>query len=157
MDGNSISWSNWGVKSYTTNFGQVIIDDKTNLIKECCIGLGKNQPNSEISVKIFDGEFQVLKETFYTVYSELYSKKFPYPVKTCPTLPIVEILEILQKDNNDSIAAVTVKKQLTMLVFQKLSVEFGKKELIALRELLKSWRKPILKREPIIQRTPIRR
>lgn len=160
LAGNEISWINFGKKSYTTNFGQVVLDEKTDEFRECCIGLGRNQGNTEISIKIFDGEFQITKDTFNTVYAELCSKDFPYPKKPNQTIEIVEVLKILQKDDNDSIAAIIVKKEIVKLMYQKL--HFGKAELIALEELLASWRKPITKedlnppkREPIVERTPI--
>lgn len=160
LDGNEISWVNFGVKSYTTNFGQVTLDEKTDEFNECCVGLGRNQGNTEIGIKILQGEFQITKDTFGTVYAELCSKDYPYPKKPNQTIEVLEILRILQKDNNDSIAAIIVKKEIVRLMYQKL--KFGKAELIALRELLASWRKPITKknlnppkREPIVERTPI--
>lgn len=165
LDGNEIGWVNWGVKCYNTNFGQVEIDEKTEEFVSCCIGLGRNQGNTEIGIKIFDGEFQIYRDTFGTIYSELCSKNFPYPKNTKQSLEILDVLKILQNDDNDSIAAIIVKKELIKLMYNKLN--FGKTELLALRELLDSWRKPIRKadlnqplvitRVPIITRTPILR
>lgn len=160
LAGNEISWVNFGVKSYTTNFGQVKLDEKTDEFRDCCIGIGRNQGNTEIGIKIIDGEFQITKDTFHTVYAELCSKDFPYPKKPSQTIEITEVLRILQKDDNDSIAAIIAKKEIVKLMYQKL--HFGKAELIALEALLASWRKPITKedlnppkREPIVERTPI--
>lgn len=160
LDGNEISWVNFGVKCYSTNFGQVEVDEETEEFVECCIGLGRNYPNTEIGIKIYDGEFQVTKDTFNTIYAELCSKNFPYPRNPRYSIEVLEIIQILKNDDNDSIAAVLVKRELVKLMYQKLKLT--RAELKALNELVASWRKPILtriettvERHPIVTRTPI--
>lgn len=160
LDGNEIAWMNEEVKCYTTNFGMVYVDIDTEEFVECCIGLGRNYPNTQICIKIFDDEFQVTKDTFNTVYAELCSKNYPYPRNPKYSIEVLEIIQILKDDDNDSIAAVLVKKELVRLMYQKLKLT--KAELKALNELVASWRKPILttsdtsvERHPIITRTPI--
>lgn len=160
LDGNEIGWTNWGVKCYNTNFGQVELDENTEELVFCCIGIGRNQGNTEIGIKIIDGEFQIYKDTFGSIYAELCSKNFPYPCNTKQDIEISEVLKILQNDDNDSIAAIIVKKEIVRLMYNKLKFEL--QELVLLKGLLGSWRKPIKKsdlieRIPIIERTPIRR
>lgn len=159
LQGNEIGWINWGIKCYNTNFGQVELDEKTEELVFCCISLGNNQGNTRIGVKIIDEEFQIYKDYFGTIYSELCSDGFPNPARTLNKIGIEEVINILQNDDNDSVAAVLVKKELIRLMYNKL--HFGRSELIALSQLLKSWRKPIrkldlnkeVKRVPIITKT----
>lgn len=160
LDGNEIAWQNDEVKCYTTNFGTVEVDVNTEEFMECCIGLGRNYPNTQISIKIFDDEFQVSKDTFGSMYAELCSKNFPYPRNPKYSIEVLEIIQILKDDDNDSIAAVLVKRELIKLMYQKLKLT--RAELKALNELVAGWRKPILttsetsvERHPIVTRTPI--
>lgn len=159
LKGNEIGWINWGRACYNTNFGQVQLDEKTGEFVECCIGLGRNQGNTQMGITIFDNEFRISKDTFNTIYAELHSKNYPYPANCKQSIEILEVLKMLQKDNNDSVAALIVKKKIVELMYKEF--QFGKPELVALHELFRSWRKPIreadceAQRAPIIQRTPI--
>lgn len=158
LAGNEVGWTNWGVKCYATNFGQVEVDEKTEELKFCTIGLGRNQGNTEIGVKIFGNEFQVTKDTFNTVYAELCSSGFPYPKKPNQSIKPMEVFQILQMDTNNSIAAIIVKKELVKLMVSKVRLERG--ELLLVRNLLSDWRFPIIAnpvRTPIIVRKSIRR
>ena len=158
LAGNEVGWTNWGIKCYNTNFGQVEVDESTEELKFCVIGLGKNTGNTEISVKIFDNEFQVTKRMFNTSYAELCSSGYPYPEKPNQSIKPMEVLQILRQDTNNSIAAIIVKKELVKLIVAKMKLERG--ELLLVRELLSDWRFPIIAnpvRTPIIIRKSIRR
>ena len=149
-----------GVASYTTNFGQVEVNAKTHKLLNCCIGLGRNQENTAMSIKIDGNEFQIFKDSFNTIYAELCSKNFPYPANCSQSIDLTEILQMLWKDDNFSVAAILVKKRLVELMYKKL--KFSDLDLNYLHKIFESWRKPILKsdlinRIPIITRTPIRR
>ena len=150
LAGNEVGWADEGVKCYNTNFGQVEIDKSTEELKFCVIGLGKNPGNTEISVKIFDNEFQVTKDMFSTPYAELCSKGFPYSKNLNQSIKPMEIFQILRHDNNNSIAAIIVKKELVKLIVTNMKLERG--ELLLVRELLNDWRFPIIA-NPV--RTPI--
>lgn len=163
LKGNEISWRNWGVACYATNFGQVQVDEKTEEFVECCIGLGRNQGNTEMGITIYDGEFQISRSTFNTVYAELCSKGYPHPKGCKQSIEIIDVLNMLLKDDNNSVAAIIVKKEIVKLMYKQF--QFDDSELIALHKLFDLWRKPIrksdlgkeIKRVPIITRTPIRR
>lgn len=154
LAGNQIAWTNEeeGVACYTTNYGQVSVDLQTGEFVDCCFGLGRNYGNTQMGIKIYDGEFQVYKDTFNTIYAELCSKNYPYP-RNKPSFPALEVIQMLQKDDNDGVAAILVKKEIVKLMFYHLKL--NKSELIAIRELFKIWRKPIISRTPIIHRVPI--
>ncbi len=163
LDGNEPSWYNKENNSdhYTTNFGGVEITRDTQKMIDCCIGLGRNQYNTQMSIKIFDGEFQISRDTFNTIFAELCSPEFPYKKGTKQVIEISDVLRMLQKDDNFSVAAIAVKKELIWLMVNKL--HFTKEDRQELGKLLKIWRQPItkddlkptVKRTPIIKRTPI--
>lgn len=159
LNGNEIAWTNWGIKSYTTNFGQVELNEKTEKLESCCIGLGRNQGNIEMSIKIIGIEFQITRDSFGAIWAELCSPKYPYKYwKPTKAIEISEVLQMLQKDDSYSIAAIIVKKRLVQLMRHQLHFTAANER--ELRELFKIWRKPVLKRDlvtrvPIIKRTPI--
>lgn len=160
LNGNEIAWTSWGISCYNTNFGQVEVDEKTEKFVSCCIGLGRNQGNTEMTIKITKGEFQITRDSFGAVYAELCSPNYPYKHhKKTGTITVGEVLRMLQKDTNNSVAAIIVKKEIVTLLRKKrmnLIVDDYKE----IRELFRIWRKPILKRDlverkAIIVRTPI--
>ena len=156
LDGNSPSWYDEETNSdvYTTNFGQVKIQRETDEVIWCCIGIGRNQGNTPLSIKYWDdGEFSVYKNMFGKVSAELCSSHFEYPSKCKESLDLIEILEVLQKDDNYSIAAIAGKKELVKRLLNHFT--FSKSESYELHKLFLIWRKPITKRTPIIKRTPI--
>lgn len=160
LNGNEMAWTNWGIKCYDTNFGQVELNEDTEELVSCCIGLGRNQGNTAMSIKIIGGEFQITCDSFGSIWAELCSPKYPYkdynPTKK--SIEVNEVLQMLQKDNNYSIAAIIVKKKLIRLM--KYQLHFTAVDKSELKELFRIWRKPVLKRDlvtrkPIIKRTPI--
>lgn len=165
LDGNEPSWYNddTNCDHYTTNFGGVEIHKETGDMLECCIGLGRNQYNVHMQIKIFNEEFQIAKDNFGSIYAELCSPNFPYKRNPKQTIELSEVLIMLQKDDNFSIAAIAVKKELVRLMIKHL--HFSKQDRYELHKLLGIWRKPITKedleekpkRTPIITRTPILR
>lgn len=168
LDGNEPSWvnENWygdgkTIVGYVTNFGMVEINQATGEVESAVIGVGRNQGNTQLSIKLIDNEFQVFKDTFNTIWAELCSPDFPYKKNPSQSIGITEVLQVLQEDDNFSVAAIAVKKRLIWLMVNKL--KFTTEERKALGRLLKAWRKPItkedlkepVKRTPIITRTPI--
>ena len=147
LNGNEVSWKNFGKMCYVTNFGQVYMSSSGKILLECCIELGKNQGNTRMGIKILDKEFQISRDAFGMVYSELCSKNYPHPQGCKQSIKIAEVLSMLKNDDNDSTAAVIVKRQIIKLMYKKL--KFKEPELIALQELFESWRKPIITRTPI--------
>lgn len=149
---------------FTTNFGQVSVNQDTWELVDCCIGIANEYKQDHMQVKIYDGEFQILRcrGTFYTAILE--SSKYKYPFKSIyvgnkfDDLTVAEVLKALIECANNSTAAVAAKKELVRLMRQKL--KFTKEDNRLLKELFAVWRKPILKkdlveRKAIIVRTPI--
>lgn len=149
---------------FTTNFGTVGVNQDTWELTECCIGIAQGYKQDTMQVKIYDGEFQVLREQgmFYSGVLESTGYKYPirkiYVGKNFSDLTVAEVLRALMECANNSTAAVAAKKELVRLMRQKL--KFTKEDNKLLRDLFAVWRKPILKkdlveRKAIIVRTPI--
>lgn len=149
---------------FTTNFGQVTVNQDTWELVDCCIGVADGYKQDHMQVKIYDGEFQILRcrGTFYSAILE--SSKYPYPFRSMhlghkfDDLTVAEVLKALMECANNSTAAVAAKKELVRLMRQKL--KFTKEDNKLLKDLFTIWRKPILKkdlveRKAIIVRTPI--
>lgn len=166
LDGYEPSWYDKedNTAHFTTNFGQVAVNQDTWELTECCIGIAREYKQDSMQVKIYDGEFQILRErgTFYTAVLE--SSKYKYPFRSMyvghkfDDLTVAEVLRALMECTNYSIAAVAAKKELVRLMRQKL--RFTKEDNKLLKDLFAIWRKPILKkdlveRKAIIVRTPI--
>lgn len=151
IKGESPSWYDEenDIDGFTTNFGTLTIHRSTGVIDFACIGLGRNDGNTRMSVRIDGWEYQVSKDKSFgaTGLSELNSPNYPYKHKELPQLSVLEVLEMLQQDDNYSLAAVIVKRAL--VTSMKKYVKFSQEEKQALRELFKIWRKPIVTRVPI--------
>lgn len=159
IKGNEIAWTNCGISCYNTNFGMVEVDEKTSRFVSCCVELGRNQGNTPMQVKIFDNEFQISCDYLGAISSELCSPNYNYSCnKSIKSIEITEVLQMLQQDNNCSVAAIIAKKELVKLM--KVKLHFTADNEKELKELFRIWRNPILKRDlvikiPIIKRTPI--
>lgn len=166
LDGYEPSWYDKedNTAHFTTNFGQVTVNQDTWELVDCCIGIANEYKQDHMQVKITDGEFQILrcKGTFYSAILE--SSKYPYPFKSMyvgyrfDDITVAEVLKALMECTNHSTAAIAAKKELVRLMRQKL--RFTKEDNKLLKELFSKWRKPILKkdlveRKAIIVRTPI--
>ena len=166
LDGYEPSWYDKedNTAHFTTNFGTVAVTQDTWELVDCCIGIAREYKQNHMQVKIFDGEFQILREqgTFYNGVLESPGYKYPirktYVGKYFDNLSIAKVLGTIQEDTNNSTAAVAAKKELVRLMRQKL--RFTREDNKLLRDLFATWRKPILKkdlveRKAIIVRTPI--
>ena len=166
LDGYEPSWYDKedNTAHFTTNFGTVGVNQDTWELTECCIGIANEYKQDHMQVKIFDGEFQILRYrgTFYSAVLE--SSKYPYPFRSMHVghkfddITVTEVLRALMECTNYSTAAVAAKKELVRLMKQKL--KFTREDNKLLRDLFTTWRKPILKkdlveRKAIIVRTPI--
>mgnify|MGYP001029239865 FL=1 len=166
LDGYEPSWYDKedNTAHFTTNFGTVAVIQDTWELVDCCIGIAREYKQNHMQVKIYDDEFQVLREQGMFYNGVLESPGYKYPIrktyvgKYFDNLSIAEVLGAIQEDTNNSTAAVAVKKELVRLMMEKL--KFTREDSKALKELFKSWRTPILKkdlveRKAIIVRTPI--
>ena len=166
LDGDLPSWFNKDTNSdhYTTNFGSVEINKDTREVGDVSIGLGRNQGNTQMSIYIYDAEYKVTRDTFGSVYAQFCSPnaKFPYTGQNVKqNIEVIDILKMLQKDDNHSVAAIAAKKEFIKLLCRYH--KFSKQEAYELHLLLAIWRKPItkedlkpdIKRTPIVTRTPI--
>ena len=165
LDGNVPSWYNEETNSdhYTTNFGFVEINRDTGEVGDVGIGLGRNQYNTQMSIYIYDEEYKVTRDTFGTIFAQFCSPnaQYPYTGHANQTIEVIDILKMLQRDDNHSIAAVAGKKKFVRLLCKYH--KFSKQEAYELHLLLAIWRKPVtkedlkpeIKRTPIIERTPI--
>lgn len=152
VNGDLPSWYNQedNLDGYTTNYGGVTIVHGTELIKFACYGLGREYKNTSMTVRIKNSEEFQVEKTKTSKAAELNSPGYPYPHKHVPTLSILEILEMLQKDENYYYAGMLIKKTLVRLMLKHF--KFNKEEKRALKELFQIWRKPIVGK---IKRTPI--
>lgn len=166
IEGYEPSWYNEeeNMVHFTTNFGGVGVNKDTWELIECCIGIARDYHQDHMQVKIYDGEFQVLREqgTFYSAVLESPGYKYPFRKMHVghrfDDLTVTEVLKALMECTNYSTAAIAAKKELVRLMQQKL--RFTREDNKALKELFSAWRKPILKkdlveRKAIIVRTPI--
>lgn len=166
LDGYEPSWYDKedNTAHFTTNFGTVGVEQDTWKLTECCIGIAREYKQDHMQVKIFDGEFQVLREqgTFYNGVLESSGYKYPirksYVGRNFDELTVAEVLKALMECTNYSTAAIVVKKELIRLMRKDL--KFTREDNKLLKELFSIWRKPILKkdlveRKAIIVRTPI--
>lgn len=166
LDGYEPSWYDKedNIAHFTTNFGTVRVEQDTWKLTECCIGIAREYKQDHMQVKIFDGEFQVLREqgTFYNRVLESSGYKYPirksYVGRNFDELTVAEVLKALMECTNYSTAAIVVKKELIRLMRKDL--KFTREDNKLLKELFSIWRKPILKkdlveRKAIIVRTPI--
>lgn len=166
IDGYEPSWYDKedNTAHFTTNFGTVGVEQDTWELTECCIGINQEYKHDRMQVKIFDGEFQVLREQGVSYSDVLESSGYKYPIRKTYVghnfgdLTTSEVLKALIEDENVSTAAIAAKKGLVKLMIQKL--KFTREDSKLLRELFSIWRKPILKkdlveRKAIIVRTPI--
>lgn len=166
LDGYEPSWYDKedNTAHFTTNFGTVGVNQDTWELTECCIGIAKEYKQDHMQVKIYDGEFQVLREQGMFYSGVLESSGYEYPIrksyvgKNFDDLTVAEVLRALIQCTNNSTAAVIAKKELVRLMRQKL--KFAKEDNKLLRDLFAVWRRPILKkdlveRKAIIVRTPI--
>lgn len=160
--GNEPSWEDKELNgvNFTTNYGGVMVEKDTWQLISCCVGLGRNQGNVQMQIKILGDEFQIARDTFGTIWAELCSADYSYKLsyRNPKSIEIREVLRMIQKDDNNSVAAVLVKKTLVLLMLRKL--RFSKDDLNELERVYTVWRKPILKRDlidrtPIVVRTPI--
>lgn len=135
---------------YTTNYGGATVIKSTGKINYACIGLGRNQSDSQMIVKISKDEFQVVKnkQGSNIDIAEINSSGYPYKHKELSPLDLIEVLEMLQSDDNYHYVVVLVKKTLIKLIIKH--IKLNKEEKQALEELFRIWRKPItIQREPI--------
>lgn len=166
LDGYEPSWYDKedNTAHFTTNFGTVGVEKDTWELTECCIGISRDYKQDHMQVKIFDGEFQVLREQGMFFSAVLESPGYEYPIRKSyvghrfDDLTVAEVLKALIEDTNHSTAVIAAKKGLVRLMMEKL--KFTREDAKLLKELFAIWRKPILKkdlveRKAIIVRTPI--
>lgn len=166
LDGYEPSWYDKedNTAHFTTNFGTVGVTQDTWELTECCIGIAKEYKQDHMQVKIYDGEFQVLREQGMFYSGVLESSGYKYPIRKSyvghrfDDLTVSEVLRALIQCTNYSTAAIVAKKELVRLMRKQL--KFTKEDDKLLKELFAIWRKPILKkdlveRKAIIVRTPI--
>lgn len=164
LDGYEPSWYEDNIAHFTTNFGQVAIDTNTWELVDCCVGINREYKHDNLQVKIYDKEFQILREKGISYSAALESTGYEYPIRKIQVgynfeeLSVANVLRALMEDTNNSTACIAVKKELVRLMRQKL--KFTREDNKLLKELFCLWRKPILKkdlieRRAIVIRTPI--
>lgn len=142
LDGNEVSWYDGNTASYTTNFGQVQVSKKTGKSLFICVGLGRNQGNTEISFKYVDGQFIVYKSYLGDqIHEFLCSKNYPYKRGTSH-MPAAKVLQIIQMDDNDSVAGIIAKRELVRQIARQIPLDRTERQM--LQDLYKEWRKPIV-------------
>lgn len=153
VQGDIPSWYDKGddLDGYTTNYGGMTVIHDTEKINFACFRLGRDYGNTSMTIKIGNEEFQVMKDRpFGNVgVAELNSPGYLYKHEELPSVGLLEVIGMLQKDTNYHYATVLVKKTLVKLMLKHF--KFHKEEKQALKELFKIWRKPIImERKPII-------
>lgn len=148
---------------YTTNCGGVGVKLDTGEFVDCCFGLGRNYGNKELSIHAHDGEMAFRYYWYSTVTAELATSGYPYKdYKAKQSIEIMDILNIIHLDDNYSIAAGLVKRQIIITLLTKF--QLSRKERQGIGQLVAELRKPIreadiekpIERKPIIfERTPI--
>lgn len=150
---------------YTTNWGSVGVALDTGEFIDCCFSLGRNQGNKEITIHSYDGGMAFRFTWYSTVVAELTTPNYPYKsYQAKQSIEIMDILNILHLDNNHSVAAGLVKRQVIITLLTKF--QLSRKERQGIGQLIAELRKPIREqdieqpeeiiRKPIItMRTPI--
>lgn len=160
MYGDEYSWIDTDSKgnirgyNYTTNQGSVLVSPEGELI-ECIYGIGRNQGNTQLEIQIERNKFRVSKVYYASpIQDELVNDKSMSRSrggKTLSTLDVNTVLRTLLMDDHFSYSSIVVKQTLYKLIISSCNLNKEGKELC--KEILKSWRKPIV--QPKIVRTPI--
>ena len=138
--GNKASFISGNKAVYSTSFGHMeLIGDKVSF---ACIGLGRNLGNYPITVTILGSEFSIARTSFNRKFSELKSSGFKSDTDIKNKLAISEVLNIIKDDNNNSYVAIFIKMKVLFLLLK--TFRLTGEELLLYKELLKSWREPIV-------------
>lgn len=150
---------------YTTNCGGVGVALDTGKFIDCCFGLGRNHRNKEITIHSYDGGMAFRFTWNSTVIAELTTPNYQYKsYQAKQSIEIMDILNIIHLDNNHSVAAGLVKRQVIITLLTKFHL--SKEERQGIGQLIAELRKPIREqdieqheeiiRKPIVTtRTPI--
>lgn len=124
------------------DFGEVKIYRHTNEILECCVVLRNTSLNQFVQIEIHKGEFHITSTGTDGYVYTLCSGDLHHKLQNTKSLDISEVLIYLQKDNNFSVPAIAVKKELVRLMIKNLC--FTNQDRRELDKLYKIWRKPII-------------
>lgn len=127
LDGNDWSWLDYDCRLpgedfsfvYVTNCG-IVKMSQSGYVLDAIYGIGRNYPNTSLEVQLDCNRYRVSTSRM-TIEDEVFNHpdmSRSHAGRKLHLLPIQKVIDVIENDNNMSIAGIAVKRQLLQILIK---------------------------------------